>query len=308
MTSCPAGRFCSPVDFNAQLANWLAVVNTRAWRALRCAAVDRIAADKPVMLILPPVARPDDWVAVLHPAGARSLHPAGFHQRLGTSQHDRPPRRDHRRPRPSPGPLRANSSPTTIGSGCDTRQCPTRTTSPPPRRCAATGQAYLEARGGRSPDPFAEFTARCGDSSELREALEELRYPVRQLARGDSQQVQAAQRVLTEARRSLYLILAETPTPEDEAASSDRARLADPGGPHRARHRVVCHRQQVLVQAQEHVDVGDPPDGATTVAASVDQCSHQLTPPDHASRAAPSTTHGDGGQRAPQGDPRAAHL
>jgi hypothetical protein len=60
MTSCPAGRFCSPVDFNAQLANWLAVVNTRAWRALRCAAVDRIAADKPVMLILPPVARPDD--------------------------------------------------------------------------------------------------------------------------------------------------------------------------------------------------------------------------------------------------------
>lgn len=80
------------------------------------------------------------------------------------------------------------------------------------------GQAYLQARGETLPDPFAEFTARCGGSSELRDALEELRYPVRQLARGDSQQVQAAQRVLTEARRSLYLILAETPAPEDEAS------------------------------------------------------------------------------------------
>ena len=75
------------------------------------------------------------------------------------------------------------------------------------------GQAYLQTRGETLPDPFAEFTARCGGSSELRDALEELRYPVRQLARGDSQQVQAAQRVLTEARRSLYLILAESPTP-----------------------------------------------------------------------------------------------
>lgn len=32
------------------------MVNTRAWRALRCAPVDRIAADKAAMLILPPVA------------------------------------------------------------------------------------------------------------------------------------------------------------------------------------------------------------------------------------------------------------
>jgi DNA-binding PadR family transcriptional regulator len=77
------------------------------------------------------------------------------------------------------------------------------------------GQAYLQTRGETVPDPVADFTARCGGSSELRDALEELRYPVRQLARGDSQQVQAAQRVLTEARRSLYLILAESPTPEE---------------------------------------------------------------------------------------------
>ncbi len=41
MTSCPARRFCSPVDFDAQLADWLAVVNTRAWRALRLGTGDQ---------------------------------------------------------------------------------------------------------------------------------------------------------------------------------------------------------------------------------------------------------------------------
>jgi DNA-binding PadR family transcriptional regulator len=80
------------------------------------------------------------------------------------------------------------------------------------------GHAYLQALGEPMPDPFAEFTARCGSGSDLRGALEELRYPIRQLAMGDAQQVQDARRVLAEARRSLYLILAGAPT-LDEAAS-----------------------------------------------------------------------------------------
>ncbi|HEY6424183.1 MAG TPA: PadR family transcriptional regulator [Pseudonocardiaceae bacterium] len=79
------------------------------------------------------------------------------------------------------------------------------------------GQAYLDTHGDAMPDPFVEFTARCGSGSDLRGALEELRHPLRQLAQGDPQQVQAAQRVLVDARRSLYLILAGTPTPESEA-------------------------------------------------------------------------------------------
>ena len=78
------------------------------------------------------------------------------------------------------------------------------------------GQAYLHSRGETLPDPFATFTARCPESNELRDTLEELRYPVRQLARGDSHQVRAALRVLTEARRSLYLLLAELPAAEDD--------------------------------------------------------------------------------------------
>src|ERR671917_336379 len=73
------------------------------------------------------------------------------------------------------------------------------------------GQAYLQARGETLPDPFAEFTARCAGNSQLRDALEELRYPIRQLARGSAQQARDPQRALPEARRSLYLILAETP-------------------------------------------------------------------------------------------------
>ncbi|MDQ2790140.1 MAG: transcriptional regulator [Pseudonocardiales bacterium] len=80
------------------------------------------------------------------------------------------------------------------------------------------GQAYLHSHGETMPDPFAEFTARCGGGSDLRGALEELRYPTRQLALGDAAQVQAARQVLADARRSLYLILAGSPTPGNEAS------------------------------------------------------------------------------------------
>ncbi|MGH3751813.1 MAG: PadR family transcriptional regulator [Pseudonocardiaceae bacterium] len=78
------------------------------------------------------------------------------------------------------------------------------------------GQAYLHTHGDAMPDPFTEFTARSGGGSDLRGALEELRHPLRQLALGDPQQVQAAQRVLAEARRSLYLILAGDGSEADE--------------------------------------------------------------------------------------------
>jgi DNA-binding PadR family transcriptional regulator len=81
-----------------------------------------------------------------------------------------------------------------------------------------TGQAYLHTHRDAMPDPFAEFTAHGGASSDLRDALEELRHPTRQLALGDPEQVQAAQQVLAQARRSLYLILAGTPTPESETS------------------------------------------------------------------------------------------
>jgi transposase len=57
----PGRSFCSPADFNAQLDDWLALVNQRPRRVLGCAPVDRIEADRAAMLPLPPVAPPTGW-------------------------------------------------------------------------------------------------------------------------------------------------------------------------------------------------------------------------------------------------------
>jgi transposase len=57
----PGRSFASPADFNAQLADWLALVNQRRRRVLGCAPADRIQADRAAMLPLPPVAPPTGW-------------------------------------------------------------------------------------------------------------------------------------------------------------------------------------------------------------------------------------------------------
>ena len=57
----PGRAFTGPADFNRQLADWLAVVNTRTRRALGCAPADRITADRAAMLALPPVAPATGW-------------------------------------------------------------------------------------------------------------------------------------------------------------------------------------------------------------------------------------------------------
>jgi transposase len=57
----PGRVFASPADFNAQLAGWLAVANSRPKRVLGCAPSERIIADKAAMLTLPPVAPVTGW-------------------------------------------------------------------------------------------------------------------------------------------------------------------------------------------------------------------------------------------------------
>jgi transposase len=59
----PGRGFASPAQFNDQLAQWLAVVNTRPRRALGCAPTERITADKQAMLALPPVGPATGWRA-----------------------------------------------------------------------------------------------------------------------------------------------------------------------------------------------------------------------------------------------------
>jgi transposase len=57
----PGRTFASPADFNAQLADWLQLVNRRHRRTLGCAPTDRIDADRAAMLSLPPVAPATGW-------------------------------------------------------------------------------------------------------------------------------------------------------------------------------------------------------------------------------------------------------
>jgi transposase len=61
----PGRSFTGPDDFNAQLQQWLKLVNARPRRALGCAPTDRITADRQAMLALPPVAPSTGWRAGL---------------------------------------------------------------------------------------------------------------------------------------------------------------------------------------------------------------------------------------------------
>jgi transposase len=61
----PGRSFCSPLDFNTQFQQWLAVANHRPKRSLGCAPADRIAADKAAMLALPPVPPATGWEMAL---------------------------------------------------------------------------------------------------------------------------------------------------------------------------------------------------------------------------------------------------
>ncbi|WP_206686105.1 PadR family transcriptional regulator [Kribbella qitaiheensis] len=77
------------------------------------------------------------------------------------------------------------------------------------------GREYVEGRRETSIDPFANF-ASDEPATDLRGLLEELHSATRQVARsGSEEQRAAAAKILTDARRSLYLLLADGPqTPE----------------------------------------------------------------------------------------------
>jgi transposase len=87
----PGRTFTGPEDFNAQLAGWLALVNTRPRRALGCSPAERITADKAAMLTLPPVAPQTGWRAwtrlardhyVRLDSNDYSVHPAAIGRRI----------------------------------------------------------------------------------------------------------------------------------------------------------------------------------------------------------------------------------
>jgi DNA-binding PadR family transcriptional regulator len=74
------------------------------------------------------------------------------------------------------------------------------------------GREHIEAARGTSPDPFAGHPT-SGPGTDLRGLLEQLHAAARQVARtGTDAQLMAAAAVLTDARRSLYLLLADEPS------------------------------------------------------------------------------------------------
>ena len=78
------------------------------------------------------------------------------------------------------------------------------------------GHAYVAEHGAELSDPFAE-AAESGSGRSLREPLDELRVAARQVAlSGSAAQTEAAARVLAQAKRSLYLILAGESDVADE--------------------------------------------------------------------------------------------
>jgi DNA-binding PadR family transcriptional regulator len=80
------------------------------------------------------------------------------------------------------------------------------------------GRAYLADNAEMLADPFAALVGTPGQSLDLRSAVEEVHAATRAVGRtGTEAQVAAAFAVLGEARRSLYLILAEGAAPASPA-------------------------------------------------------------------------------------------
>jgi len=81
------------------------------------------------------------------------------------------------------------------------------------------GREAVEGRREASIDPFAGF-ANAGPTTDLRGLLEELHSATRQVARsGSEEQRTAAAKILADARRSLYLLLADAPVDPSEPES-----------------------------------------------------------------------------------------
>ncbi len=81
------------------------------------------------------------------------------------------------------------------------------------------GREYLRANQATMADPFSAITAQAGGGRDLRGSVEEVYAAARAVGKaGSDDQIAMAQHVLAEARRSLYLILADVPITSPGAA------------------------------------------------------------------------------------------
>jgi DNA-binding PadR family transcriptional regulator len=76
------------------------------------------------------------------------------------------------------------------------------------------GREFLTANAETLADPFTAITEQAGGNQDLRGAVDKVREAARAVAvSGTESQIASAQEILSQARRSLYLILAEDDTP-----------------------------------------------------------------------------------------------
>ncbi len=79
------------------------------------------------------------------------------------------------------------------------------------------GRDYLSANQATMADPFTEITSQRGGPLDLRSSVEQLQSAARAVGKsGNDAQITTAQQILTQARRDLYLVLAEAPTESPE--------------------------------------------------------------------------------------------
>ncbi len=93
------------------------------------------------------------------------------------------------------------------------------------------GREHLKAHADTMADPFTAVTEQAGGRLDLRGAVEQLRGAVRAVAMsGNESQIVAAQEILSQARRSLYLMLADQSAAGAESASKPDISAQDGDG------------------------------------------------------------------------------
>jgi DNA-binding PadR family transcriptional regulator len=91
----------------------------------------------------------------------------------------------------------------------------------------SAGREYMSANQATMADPFTEITSQAGGRHDLRGSVEELGSAARAVGKsGTDAQITKAQQILTQARRDLYLILAEAP--EEAAEPAARQQIPPP--------------------------------------------------------------------------------
>jgi transposase len=157
----PGRSFTGPDDFNAQLQQWLKLVNARPVAAAGVGLrPNRPDHRRPAGDARAAAGRAVDRVARRPAAATRPLRAPGLQRLLGASERDRSPHRGHRRPAPRGGPLRR---PGRRRPRCNERIWGWHQTVSDPEHVAAATALRRQRVGVLRPVPEPDVQIRCLD-------------------------------------------------------------------------------------------------------------------------------------------------